>query len=568
MFNKASWLLMLAAIMVVACAPQSAANTDSPSQAPRPSQSLVMATYAEPGTLAQKALGAGPGTSFYTTLRSFNATLGVVDGQGAPRPYLAENLPQLDTENWRTFPDGRMDTIYRLKANLSWHDGTPLTADDFVFALRVYTSPQVGISNASPQNLIAEAVAPDPRTLIVHWKRPYPDAGVLSQTDFPPLPAHLLQNAFQDDPAGLQKQPFFSREYVGAGPFRLTQWEPGAYIEGAAFDGHALGRPRLDRIRINFMSDANAALAALLAGDIEVATDIALKFDQALILQQEWVPQNKGAVRLRTGSFHGAWFQLRPDLVNPRALLDVRVRKALAHSLNRQDINDVLFAGQGYMTVVPHIPATSTYFAEVDRAAVKYPYDLRATQQLMAEAGFREGPDRIFTSPASGLVHIELRTLVSNERQKEQAVLTSGWRKAGFDFSESLLAAAQSVDSELRATFPAMFTFTQSGGEYAMAHDYSSAAIGSPANRWVGNNRGAWRNEEFDRLSESFADAVAAADRIRFIAQMARVMTENLPGIPISFSLGVDAHVTALQGAQQVANESLFAWNIHQWELV
>lgn len=561
--------LVLLAALATACAPQVGGGTSGTQPGPSaPSRNLVITIYAEPGSLAQKALGAGPGTSFYTTLRSFNATLGVFDGQGVPRPYLAEALPQLDTETWPVFPDGRMDTTYRLKANLSWHDGTALSAEDFVFAWQVYTSPQVGIANGSPQNLLAEVTAPDPRTLLIHWKRPYPNAGTLSETDFPPLPRHLLQGSFQDDPAGLEKQPFFTRDYVGAGPYRLTQWEPGAYIEGAAFEGHSLGKAKIERIRINFMSDANAALAALLAGDVQVATDIALKFDQALILQQEWVPQNKGFVRLRTGSFHGAWFQQRPDLVNPRALLDVRVRRALAHSLKRQDINDVLFAGQGYMTEVPHIAPSSSYFAEVDRAAVKYPYDLRSTEQLMAEAGFRRGADGIFTSPAEGPLHIELRTLVSNERQKEQAVLTAGWRQAGFEFSETLLAAAQSVDSELRATFPSMFTFTQAGGEYAMAHDYHSASIGIPANRWVGNNRGAWRNDEFDRFSDAFADAVAPADRIRYIAQMARVMTENLPGIPLSFSLGVDAHVAGLHGAQQVAQESLFAWNIYEWEFV
>src|SRR5439155_17572422 len=136
-------------------------------------------------------------------------------------------------ESWQVFPDGRMETTYKLRPNLTWHDGTPLTAADFVFAWQVYTAPQVGIANVSPQNVMAEVAAPDPSTVVIHWRRLYPNAGVLDQADFPPLPPHILQGAFQQDPAGLANQPYWTRDFVGAGPYRLTRWESGAFIEGA-----------------------------------------------------------------------------------------------------------------------------------------------------------------------------------------------------------------------------------------------------------------------------------------------------------------------------------------------
>ena len=63
-------------------------------------------------------------------------------------------MPQLNTESWRVFPDGRMETTYALKPNLAWHDGAPLTADDFVFAWRVYATPELGVSNTPPASLI------------------------------------------------------------------------------------------------------------------------------------------------------------------------------------------------------------------------------------------------------------------------------------------------------------------------------------------------------------------------------------------------------------------------------
>src|SRR5438132_1643801 len=79
--------------------------------------------------------------------------------------------------------------------NLAWHDGTPLSAEDFVFSWWVFTTPELGQANLPPFTSIDEVLAPDDRTLHILWKRPYPDAAALVERDreFPPLPRHLLQ---------------------------------------------------------------------------------------------------------------------------------------------------------------------------------------------------------------------------------------------------------------------------------------------------------------------------------------------------------------------------------------
>ena len=327
-----SLTLVLAAVALVGCSPrgEGAGVTTLPGSSSTSSRTLVIAVRAEPGTLALKALSSGAGTSFATSQRAFNATLGFIDGQGIPRPYLAETLPQLNTDTWRLSPDGTMDTTNRLKENLSWQDGAPLSAEDFVFAWQVYTAPQVGIASGAPQNLMADVAAPDARTIAIRWKKRYPDAGTLSVDEFPPLPRHILQASFQQDPEGLATQPFWTRDYIGLGPFRLARWEPGAFIEGTAFEGHVLGQPRIGRIRVIFVPDTNTALAGLLAGDVQFATDSVIRFEQGLVLQREWGPRRGGSVLVKTGGYRAAWAQLRPELGDPKAILDLRVRKALA----------------------------------------------------------------------------------------------------------------------------------------------------------------------------------------------------------------------------------------------
>ena len=132
---------LVLAVLLVSCGPAPGQAPGTSAEQLRPSRTLVVAHRYEPGVLAPKVLGSnGP----LTTTRLFNAALAVFDDKGLPRPYLAEALPQLDTDTWRVFPDGRMETTYRLRSDVTWHDGAPLAAEDFAFALRVYKHPDLG----------------------------------------------------------------------------------------------------------------------------------------------------------------------------------------------------------------------------------------------------------------------------------------------------------------------------------------------------------------------------------------------------------------------------------------
>src|SRR5207237_4166441 len=133
----------------------------------------------EPPSIAAKPLQAFSG-SIAAPLRPFNAMLDYVDEREEAQPYLAEAIPQLNTDSWRVLADGRMETTYRLKPNLTWHDGRPLTADDFVFALRVYANKDINLFALRPQDQIEDVRAPDPQTVLITWRSPYPGAGVLA----------------------------------------------------------------------------------------------------------------------------------------------------------------------------------------------------------------------------------------------------------------------------------------------------------------------------------------------------------------------------------------------------
>ncbi|MPZ12879.1 MAG: hypothetical protein GEU73_00365 [Chloroflexi bacterium] len=269
-------------LMLAACTPTSGPREQAaePVQQQSASRALVMAVNTEVKTLAAKMLGP---TNPERTTRIFNAGLSLVDAQGVVRPYMAEALPQLNSDSWRVFPDGRMETTWKLRPGLTWHDGTPLSAEDFAFGYRVYTSP-LAVFSAKPQHLMSEVSAPDPTTLIITWSRSYPDATQLSSTEFGPLPRHLLEPQFssylQDaaNPEPFLALRYWSTEFVGNGPFRLASWDAGIQMEGAAFDGHPLGRPKIDRVVIRFFTDNNVTLTNILAGNVDLTMIQTLPF--------------------------------------------------------------------------------------------------------------------------------------------------------------------------------------------------------------------------------------------------------------------------------------------------
>jgi peptide/nickel transport system substrate-binding protein len=523
----------------------------------------------EPFSIAPRALeGGGIGLDF--TIRVFNAGLELVDDKGNVSPYMAEALPQLNTDSWRIFPDGRMETRYRLKPNLTWHDGPPFSSEDYAFALRFYTTPELGTFDV-PITLIEEVQAPDPRTLIIRWRQPYARAGNLNEggnpARFPPLPRHVLGGPYGEAQwEGLPRHPYWTREFVGLGPYRVDRWEPGQFIEGSAFEGHVLGRPRLDRIKLIFISDANTTLANLLAGAVHVSADNSIDLPQATTARREWGTQGGGMI-LSADVWRAVHAQFRPEYVNPRGTLDLRVRRALAHALNKQALDEALFDGQGVMSDTVFPPHLESYTV-IDRAIAKYSYDVRRTEQLMAEAGYSRDGDGLYALPGEGRFSPELRTNASSQNEAERSIIADSWRRAGFDIQEATSSAAQARDIQLRSSYRSLYNYGRGLGE-AILPTMQTANVSGPENRWTGINRGGWSNPEYDRLVDSLNAVLDRSERLQHMAAIARIMSEELPAIPLYYDLDVIVYRPNVRGPGPITTDTtgLVAWNVGSWEL-
>lgn len=571
MNTRLAVLTAIGFLAVISCAPATTApsrTTDDTLRTPsQPSRVLRIVVRAEPGSIGGTIL-LPTGISTGSQRRIFNAGLTFDDSDAQPRPYLAEGLPQLNTDSWRVSPDGRMETAYRLRANLTWHDGNPITAADFVFARTVYTNPAFGLAASIPHALIAEVQAPDAQTVVLRWNQPYPEAAELDLQEFAPLPRHILQPIYEAERDNLPNHAFWTTEFVGAGPYRVGRWEPGAFIEASAFDRHVLGRAKIDRIQITWSADFNATLATLIAGGADMPADDSIRVEQGLVLEREWAARNAGTVTYRPQLPRLIQVQHRAEYANPSAVRDIRVRRALAHAIDKPVINETLFDGKGITSdslILPTLPN----FAEVDRAIARYPLDLRRAEQLTNEAGFTKDTSGSFVDRTGARLNFEVRNIQSAQNDAERSIIADGWRRAGFEIDEDVFTPVQTRDGQLLGTFRALsITSAAASRQGITLQDYRSAAVSGPETRWLGANRGGWSNPTYDRAVSAFLTVLEPTQRAQAVVEAAKVLTEDLGFIPLHFNPQAIAYAAGISGVGARAPSTDLSWNIHEWRFV
>ncbi len=525
---------------------------------PRASRTLVFIARDEPGNLSSGVIGTSSGTTF----RIFNSTLAIRGADGTPGPQLLASLPTLNSDSWRTFPDGRMETTYRLKPNLTWHDGEPLTSADLVFAWQVRRHPVLAIRGGLPESLMDRVETPDPQTFVVQWSQPYPDADLME--GFLPLPKHALQGALADVRADTWANlPFWTRDYIGAGAFKVENWEPGASLDSVAFDGYVFGRPKVDRLRVIYMQDTNAVAANLLAGAAHLVADNTIRTQTGVLIKREWGPRNGGSVYFTPAFIRFAYFQLRPDVASPGDVADLRVRQAIAHAIDKQALADTLHEGQGIVAEAI-VRRGSAEAVQVDRQLARFPYDPRRSQQLMEDAGMIRGGDGFFSNAGGARFAPEWRATLGGDSELQLGILVDGLRKIGMDARQSLLP--RPFSSEARHTFPTMMNWstTDQPDGWLTAHRLSS--IPSAENRWTGSNSGGWRSPEYDALVNTFTTTLDRSQRSDLMVRMALRLGEQLPVLPLYYNLDVVAHLADLSGVRVLPDGSI-GFNIHEWEM-
>src|SRR5439155_13662636 len=227
----------------------------------------------------------------------------------------------------------------------------------------------------------------------------------------------------------------------------------------------------------------------VLAGEAQYTTTTSLRVNHAQVLKRDWVSAGKGSVLYSRNALFYNHIQFRPEQQRTPALLDVRVRRALAHSIDKQSIVDVLYEGES-TPADTFVAVADPTFAAVDRVITKYPYDLRQTEQLMGDAGFSRDRDGLYADASGARFRPDFEVLESADYERAGQIMNEGWRPTGLDLQYSVLANAMVRDNERRHKAPGITSPGSGlGSPRLVLSAWSSREIGTADNRWNGSNR-------------------------------------------------------------------------------
>jgi peptide/nickel transport system substrate-binding protein len=268
------------------------------------------------------------------------------DDLNVVHPLKALELPSLENGTWRVFEDGRMETTWRLHPGVAWHDGTPQTPEDYLFAFEVSQDRDLPGSPTAADLAKSGLTFPDSHTMVISWSRPFVDVTIAGQDV---LPRHRLEDAYRQDKQGAYiNHPYWSYDYFAEGPYRIVRWDMGGDMELERFEQYFQGRPSFDRVYVRVIGDAQTLVANILSGAIDIVVPPGVDLDAALEVKRHWEGTNNVVRADVVGRIIHLEPQFRPEIARPsRGLTEQTVRQALHQAVNRQQLAEFMTYGFG-----------------------------------------------------------------------------------------------------------------------------------------------------------------------------------------------------------------------------
>ena len=372
------------------------------------SQLVVQVATEPPGLdLTASPASAIAGVVFYNV----QECLVKVDRHGAIVPWLAERWHTADQRNYTFF----------LKRGVRFHNGRELKAADVKFVIERALNPETKHPYPQYYAAISGIVVKDDYTITVSLKSPNA--------------AFLLNMARQGSVV-------YPREGVetlkstplGTGPFTVAEWVRGDRIVLARNpDYHVQGLPKLDRVVYRFIPDPNAAVAALKAGDVDVAM-FGIAPEHVPDLQRD--PRFQVIIGETTNDVILAMNNSR------KPYSDVRVRRALTHAINKGEVVKGAMFGLGRI-LGSNVDPLNPYFVDLAGAM---PYDPARARKLLVEAGYPNGFDAVLKVAPQYYYTVRSGEVIASQLQKvgvkvkiEQVEwgqwLSRVWKEAEYDLT-------------------------------------------------------------------------------------------------------------------------------------
>lgn len=353
---------------------------------------------------------------------------------GSITPYLAES--------WTTSADGSQ-IDFKLRKDVKFHDGTPMTAKDFVYAINRIKDPKTAAVQAGRAKSIKSAEALDDYTLRLTLA--YPDPFILNMLSSTAVIQPLSQSYVE------AKGKDFGKEFNGTGPYMLQEWTPGKRVvlkrnpdfKWAPAWAKNKGPAYIDTIEYRLLNDPATVLAGLEAGEIDysdIGTD-----DLSRV-------EGQGDFSVIEYHMPGMLPSLHMN-DSKEPFTDIKVRQAFNSAVDRDALIKIILQGHGVPQYGPLNPEMPEYWKGVE--SIGYKFDLDKAKKLMEEAGYKPGADGILEKDGKPL-QLKLDALQPDTQLAE--MLKEQLKALGVDLTIQMVDAGAFTGNMFSGAFDTMIT--------------------------------------------------------------------------------------------------------------
>jgi len=448
------------------------------------------------------------------------------DSKAHPVPDALREIPTV--ANGDVSKDG-LTLTYKLRPNIKWQDGVPLTCNDLKFTWQVVMNTHNNVVTTDGYKSIGSIDCSDPTVAVVHMKKLY--APYLQQLwsvngNAPILPAHILAK-YNDDKGSFNTAPYNSLP-IGSGPFKVVAWNRGQDVRMVANPYFYLGKPKLNEVIYKILPDENTEQTQLQTHEIDMlGVGSAMKWPQYAALAAD--PAN-GLVAIRVNSFLFSHidFNLRHPIVSDR-----NVRVALAYATDRQEIIKKVMHGSAIPAETDQHPQLSwAYTDDINH----HPYDPAKARAILDADGWKVGPDGIRVKNGQRLEFTLSTQTESNYGKALQTVLQRQWREVGAQADIKNYPSSEFFDNSANGILQGGH-YDSAGFSWAAASDPDDSAIYSAENFAPhGQNAMFWNNRTATAAMNDALTTIDQARRKRDYVIVQQQLTYDVPTIIINFA--------------------------------
>jgi len=483
-------------------------------------------------------------------------------------PVLAEELPSVKKGTWKIDMQKKtMITVYKLRPNLKWHDGKPYTSKDFEFGWQIAKHPEFPMPDRLVPELISKIETPDDRTIVIHWNDLYNEAYAIQYTHVRAFPRHLLLDAFSGgDMKAFANLSYWNKNFIGAGPYRVAEWDAGTRMELEAFKDFPLGQPKIERMTYKTVEDSNTNLAAVLAGEVDFCMRSTISFDGAMILRDQWEKAGKGKILISPASW--TWLSLSRD--NP-FFSDVRVRRALLHAIDRDAMVQNIFKGEKVVSDLPLSRVRKSYKKALTASTV-HKFDAERAKKLMAEAGWKPAADGVLTNAKGERMEFEFRvTAERRDHEQAQAIIADYWKKMGVRTNIKNMPNRLLNSADNRNRWPGAYIGSHNVTVEEWQERFHSKNIPTAENKYAPENVSGWNDPKKDAILDELSSIISPARSEQLQIEFCKMFSTALPHLPLSYSpevLVVKKGLTGITPRQESGGQNSSSWNTYQWDKI